>query len=247
MRIDVEANILGLTFGRLVVVSKHEKSRFLCRCVCGNEKIVFKHNLVAGRTRSCGCLNRENLDSSGTHRKTKTTIYKTWSAMKARCNRVISNDYANYGGRGISVCDRWNSFENFFLDMGDRPDGTSIERIDNNGNYEPGNCRWATFGEQSRNKSSNRVIAFNGESACVAEWAETTGIPSNVITRRLNTGWPIKDALTLPVTGSHVGKLIEFNGVRMGLAEWAKKLGISQTGLHSRLTRGWSIERALTT
>lgn len=125
--------------------------------------------------------------------------YETWSGMIKRCYTQAHRAYANYGGRGIAVCDRWReSFENFHADMGDRPAGLSIDRIDNNGNYEPSNCRWATCKQQSRNTRKARLITLNGETRCLTEWAELTGIKAITLLFRLDRGWSIEKAFTTP-------------------------------------------------
>lgn len=130
------------------------------------------------------------------HGKAATPEYKSWEGMKSRCNSPTNRAYQNYGARGITVCERWTKFENFFADMGPRPHGTSIDRIDVNGNYEPSNCRWATNLEQRRNKRNNRKLTFNGESLCITEWAQRTGLKRRTIEARLTYGWSVEDALT---------------------------------------------------
>lgn len=240
-------DLSGSVFGRLRVIGRgSRKNHLLCECSCGTQKEIYRSNITSGKTVSCGCRRLEIGKENRTHGKTKSREYRIWKQMRSRCERATSPDYANWGGRGIKVCDRWQSFANFLDDMGECPDGASIDRFpDNNGNYEPGNCRWATYTEQARNKTNNHLLTFNGETACIAEWSERTGISQKLIRVRILGGWSVEDALSLPVTGSHADKLIEFNGRRMGLAAWAKELGISKTGLHSRFSRGWSIERAL--
>lgn len=125
-----------------------------------------------------------------------TPTYDSWRSMHRRC-RPDFNGCSAYFDRGITVCERWGTFENFVADMGVRPPGTSLDRIDNAGNYEPGNCRWATPGEQARNTKANRMIAFNGEVLCVTDWAAKLGISRSALSHRLKTGWPIEAALTL--------------------------------------------------
>jgi hypothetical protein len=150
-----------------------EQGRFyLCRCDCGNEATVRGASLARGNTRSCGCLRREATAAMGKARATHghtvghkpTPTFNSWSSMRDRCNRVTGPNYANYGGRGITVCDRWvDSFENFLADMGERPVGTSLDRIDPFGNYEPGNCQWSTPTAQARNRrKTDEVIALIG-------------------------------------------------------------------------------------
>ncbi|MCK5601423.1 hypothetical protein KAR91_06135 [Candidatus Pacearchaeota archaeon] len=130
---------------------------------------------------------------------TKTPTYISWVAMLQRCNNPKGPAYHNYGGRGIKVCDRWLKFENFLCDMGERPEGMSIEREDNDKGYELGNCKWATVKEQSRNRRTNRRLTYNGETKTVVEWSETVGISAGIIGSRLYAGWTIERALTEPV------------------------------------------------
>jgi len=135
--------------------------------------------------------------------------YKSWSMMKVRCTNKRNAAYPRYGGRGIKICKRWFSFENFFADMGRRPSAKhSLDRIDNNGDYTPNNCRWATAFEQGKNKRNNKIITFNGKSKCISEWEKITGIKRRTIQARLMHGWTVKNALTVSVMSmSEAGKL----------------------------------------
>lgn len=163
-------NITGNRYGRLVVVSylgkKGKSHLWNCRCDCGQEKIIYANNLKKGDSKSCGCLQKEIVSiKNTTHGMTETPMYDVWQSMKWRCVNPENHNYKHYGGRGITVCERWlHSFENFFADMGLRPSPElSIDRIDNNGNYELSNCRWATKGEQNSNTRRNNKVATNKE------------------------------------------------------------------------------------
>lgn len=157
-------DIAGRRFGQLVALEpagqKERKFYWLCRCDCGKQVIVQGKKLRTGHTRSCGHLRQDASRQRQTHgqaRKGKETPeYYTWKTMLSRCRSPTSNDWEYYGGRGIRVCDRWHTFENFFADMGPRPDGHSIERVNNDGNYEPTNCKWIPKAEQARNQRPKR-------------------------------------------------------------------------------------------
>lgn len=173
--------------------------------------------------------------------------YTIWSNMRDRCNNPKNTKFQNYGGRGIKVCDRWNDFAKFIEDMGPRPTGLTIEREDSNGNYEPSNCRWATWTEQQRNRSTNHMVSCGGDIRCVSEWSERTGIPYRTILSRLASGWTEEDAVTLP-NGSSVKKnnvMVEWDGRVKSVCAWAKEIGVNPIPIYGRIKRGWSIRDAL--
>lgn len=190
-------DLTGQIFGRLVVIGRSENTprgmtKWLCKCDCGNTTTPISGNLKLGRVSSCGCIRKEQLSARNTLTKTKhklchTVEYKTWGAMFTRCTNKKADSYPAYGGRGISVCERWKSFDLFLEDMGKRPsDNHSIDRIDPNGNYEPSNCRWATRRDQNYNKRTTVFITHEGESKNIDQWAEIYGLPYKVILARLN-------------------------------------------------------------
>lgn len=192
---------VGNRYGRLVVVSRHGSvpsgSTWLCRCDCGTEKIVAANNLSSGHVQSCGCLSKESIGKlNKTHGRSGTRTYDIWCGMRKRCSDSKSNKFHLYGGRGIRVCQRWNRFEEFFADMGECPPRMSIDRINSDGNYEPGNCRWATPKQQARNTKTNIYLTIRGETLTKAEWAERAGIDQRAFHKRLHgLGWTPEEAV----------------------------------------------------
>jgi hypothetical protein len=200
-------DITGQKFNRLTAIKRIEGTKWLFKCDCGIEKILTKWDVMSGNTKSCGCLNaelikircKENMTKHGMY---QTKEYRAWHSMKDRCLCPTNKFYDYYGGRGIKICDSWlNSFENFFKDMGYAPTQQhSIDRIDNNGNYEPNNCRWATKREQVINRRNSFMITYKGETKAIAEWSDIYGICINVIRKRIKLfGWDVEKAFTTPV------------------------------------------------
>lgn len=191
----------GHVYSRLTVLSIDRKGKwgafYKCRCICGKESVVSSGELASGGTRSCGCLVGDtNRATSRTHGGSKTAEYYVWNSMKRRCGDSSTQGYERYGGRGIKVCDRWMEFGNFIADMGKRPQNLTLERIDNNGNYEPGNCCWATRVVQANNRRSNRVLTHAGVSASVSDWARRVGVKDTLLWRRIfKLGWSLEAAL----------------------------------------------------
>lgn len=204
-------NISDQRFGRLVAVESVGSNltngrQWLCACDCGASCVVPAGRLRAGKTRSCGCLNDETRGKQCVARNTKHgmrehELYHIWWAMICRCENPLTDGYHRYGGRGISVCDRWrHDFALFVQDMGARPSSKySIDRIDSNGNYCPENCRWSTMKEQQRNRSTNRLVTYHGETKILIEWSEQLGMSYNVIRDRLHRGWTPDRAFETPV------------------------------------------------
>jgi hypothetical protein len=196
----IRSGIVGHKFGRLTVLrfsrTNGRRSFFECSCSCGIEIVAALDKIKGGGILSCGCARKK-------HKANGTKIYYVWRGIKKRCENPSEPGYKNYGGRGIKVCSRWASFENFYEDMGDAPDGMSIDRIDVNGDYEPGNCRWATRVTQQNNTRANRMIEYDGRRMTLAEWARESGLPYHVVRKRLNKGWEISSALTTPKSEAH--------------------------------------------
>lgn len=201
-------DLTGLVYGRLLVSefshASSGKMYWLCVCSCGRSAVVVAGNLRSGHARSCGCLQREARASVGkenrTHGKHRTPEYRTWAAMLHRCTNPNANNYRDYGGRGISVCESWKRFENFYAYMGPRPSPKhSIDRIDNDGNYEPGNCRWASNRQQNRNTRSNVCLSHQGKTQCIAAWAEELDAPVQTIFSRVKRGWSIGRIVATPI------------------------------------------------
>lgn len=202
-------DLTGKRFGRWVVVSYGGHiapvTFWNCRCDCGAERRVRAGMLKNKMSQSCGCLKREKLsDSKTTHGFSRPTApipeYDVWRKMIRRCYNPKNVGYANYGGRCISVCERWReTFANFLADMGSRPSPKhTLERTNNDGNYEPGNCRWATRKEQAMNRRNNVHFTIDGITKCLSEWAEQNGKLSSTVYYRMQQGMDIKSALTKP-------------------------------------------------
>ena len=201
------ASIVGMTFGRLIVlsVSENNKNKVICQCSCPNKTIkeIFKYCLISGHTKSCGCLVKEAVSKTAkTHGMSNTKEYRTFKSILTRCFNPNCKEYKHYGAKGITICERWkNSFENFLADMGKcPPDKTSLDRIDNNGNYEPGNCRWSTAEEQNRNKSNSIKIPYDGKKLSMLEWSKITGLNISTIRNRYIRGYSEDQILSPEIT-----------------------------------------------
>ncbi|WP_374712976.1 hypothetical protein [Symbiobacterium terraclitae] len=180
-----------------------------------------------------------------------TKLYRIWSSMKHRCLNPADKHYANYGGRGIRICDEWLVFENFleWARASGYREGLTIERINNDGNYEPGNCKWVPKPEQSNNTRRSKLVTFRGRTMTLKDWAEELGLPYHLLQVRLTKyGWSVERAFTTPAIPQHRShvRLIEWQGETKSIAEWARFFGISEKLLYRRLAAGWSFERAVT-
>ena len=207
-------DLTGMRFGRWLVLGEGEykyvgnqkRLHWKCQCDCGTIREVVSGRLRRGASKSCGCLTLEILKSgifSKKHGMWNTRIWNIWKGITYRCKYPSMDCYKNYGGRGIRVCKRWEKFENFYEDMkADYRDNLTIDRKDNDGNYEPGNCRWIPRNQQQRNQRNNHNITFNGKTQCITAWAEEIGMKaSTLISRITELGWSIEKALTTPLKG----------------------------------------------
>jgi hypothetical protein len=235
-------DLTGRVFGRLMILQENKtKERKDGHTQWDCLTIVNSNSLKTGHTKSCGCYKTEvNI----THGKSKSSIYYVWYSMFARCYRSTAKGFQHYGGRGITVCDRWHDFVNFYTDMGVPPvTNYSIDRINNDGNYCPENCRWATNAQQANNKRSNHKIAYKGEEKTLAEWEVYLGLPKRLISTRLQHGWDIETIFSSPLFSNS----LEYRGEHKTRKEWEEHLGLTKNIITVRLNRGWSTEKALST
>ena len=191
-------NLQGFRFGSLTVLQLGEKQRpmngawWLCLCDCGTQKNIPATDMVQGKINSCGCEHAERIGrASITHGKSKSRTYKLWMAMRNRCDRINQD----YSCRGIVYDERWKSFENFLEDMGEAPEGLSLDRIDCNGNYHKANCRWATRVEQANNTRANVFIEWDGKRQTRSQWEKELGMQPTTLRSRIKAGWSMERAM----------------------------------------------------
>lgn len=204
-------DLQGSNFGRLIVLgfagtNKSRNSLWFCRCECGLITKVQSGNLKNGTTTSCGCFMVEQMIEMKTthgHRVNykSSPTYASWESMSQRCNNPKYHRYPDYGGRGIQVCQRWLKFENFLADMGERPEGKTLERKENDKGYYPENCKWATVIEQANNKRNNHFLTYEGKTQTIAQWANEIGMLRSVLSSRIHRCWSIEKALTKSIRG----------------------------------------------
>lgn len=244
-----KGDLAGRVFTRLTVITFAGRDRrgklvWECRCECGKTVIVRRDHLTSGNHRSCGCLARELFvaritthGATGGRSGKRTPEYIAWNAMIQRCTNPSNPGWVNYGGRGITVCERWWSYENFIADMGDRPGrGYELERKDNSKGYSFENCEWATRKTQARNTRRNVLLTLDGVTMCVADWSTQSGIPYKAIEKRLAMGWSVEDALTKPVSYQHTPQ----SRAKIGAAFRGKKLSHEH---REKLKAAWVLRR----
>lgn len=202
-------NLSGKSFGKLTVIQRGKTVKrskgtivyWLCVCECGNRAEVVGGDLKSGRTLSCGCYQRRRSKEFHTsHGLCHTRLHEIWTGMKTRCANPKNSHYRHYGGRGITVCKEWQSFEPFYewAMANGYSDDLTIDRINNDGNYEPNNCRWATTKQQMNNYSRNRLITYDGVTKTMSEWSNHVGLKYSVLCDRMRRNWPIERALFTP-------------------------------------------------
>lgn len=244
-------DLIGKKFTYLTVLKKHKKGDFynidksikgrinwICKCKCGAIVLVSSRYLIAGYTKSCGCLTLER-----SYGQTKELSYHSYIAMMGRCNNPKNGKYKDYGGRGIKVCERWTeSYKNFKEDMGDRINRKlTLERKDVNGNYEPTNCKWATNKEQSRNKRNNKWLIYKGRKMILQDWAAFFEISQTSLYNKIKRSANFNEVYNYYMVEKE-NKFICYNGRKMNKSDWARYFNISVSTLSERIKKGQSFE-----
>ena len=243
--------LLGKQFGNLTPIRDiteygSGRTRWICKCTCGNFYEASSQALKNGKANSCGCLTFDKQSIASTsHGMAGTPEYLTWGGMKQRCLNPKNDRYSSYGGRGITVCDSWLVFDNFYADMGSRPEGKTIDRKDNDKGYSLENCRWATPKEQQNNTRSSINILYKGVTKTLTQWCEELNLSYIMVSTRLARGWEPVKALETPCDANQIE--LTFGGTTRTIKEWVKITGINQAALYTRWKRGWSDEKTLTT
>lgn len=192
---------------KLKIISEHGRKVF-CECSCGATGLFDKYKVKNGHTKSCGCIGRERIktlvsfrkDAPELHGMYGTKTYINWAGMIQRCTNPSSSNWKYYGARGITVCSAWRSFANFYADMGDAPEGATLDRIDFTAGYSKQNCRWASVSEQARNKCSNVTVTLNGKTQCLKDWCVQLGVSYTAVHQRITKlGWEPVKALSTPI------------------------------------------------
>lgn len=258
--VRVAEDLTGREFTRLRVLRRDwgvRATTWVCLCDpllggCGAETSVPAGALRNENTRSCGCLKMDVSRAKAVHghsrKRQRTKEYATWCGMLSRCYSPSSTHFDRYGGRGITVCDRWrHDFGAFIADMGLRPsDKHSIDRYpDNDGNYEPGNCRWAARSEQMRNTSLNPTVVRDGKRTPLVDVAAESGVNLGTLKARLRRGLDLDTAVSLPPDKKRWHKRYTYGGQTLTLAEWERVVGIPRKTLNHRICNGWAVEHAL--
>lgn len=244
-------DITDQKFGRWTVIEKAERlpnASFLwkCKCECGTERLVEGSRLRSGSSKSCGCLNVESHTKHHCSSRNLTRLYRIWLNMRRRCNNPKGDIHKRYFYRGIKVCEEWNSFENFqrWAYSAGYNDELTIDRIDNDGNYEPSNCKWASYHDQFRNTSQNIYLTYNGRTQIMKDWANEFGVKYETFLSRFHKGWGVEECIHGRPRKCKI--FLSFNGKTQSIKQWADELGVDFEMLRSRKRRGWSDEEIIT-
>lgn len=253
----VRYDLTGQRFGRLTVIRRVEsrpnrhEARWECLCDCGNIHYAETYQLTHGVCKSCGCYRKEvTAELKKSHGQAGTRIYGIYKGIHSRCYNKNFKAYPRYGGRGIKMCNEWRNdfqaFHDWAMTHGYRDDLT-IDRIDNDGDYCPENCRWVSMKIQANNTRRNVIAEYNGEAHTAAEWEDLYGLKQGYVAGALRRGWSIEEILTgkIPKVESR-GRLYEINGEFHTQAEWIRMSDIGEDAVYGRLHRGWDLERAIT-
>lgn len=235
-------NLVALSVFR-IIKNGHTVRMIHCLCDCGKTKDTQANTFIGGTIFSCGCIDCHKIKHGHAGRRDRT--YSSWQNMINRCYNKKTSHYYRYGGRGISICDRWlgsNGFINFLSDMGERPLNKTLDRKNVNGNYCKENCKWSTTKEQARNLEHSVKVNFHGEIITVAELAERFGLYNNLLIRRLAKGWDVDRACTEPIK---VNKKHNYNGKEYTIHELSQWSVVSEKRLGKRLRSGWSLNDAM--
>lgn len=236
-----------------ITEGKSRQRYFLCKCKCGNEKLVHGDGIRKQRIKSCGCwkskVDARKAKNMGLknlkHGLSESRIYKIWDSMLYRCNNPNDASYENYGGRGITVCEKWHTFDGFYEDMAEGyADNLTIDRKDVNGNYEKGNCRWITRQEQAGNKTNTIYIEHKGRRMKLKDWALELGLKESTIKNRLRLKMPTAEVLFPGL--KHNSVLITYKGETKTPKEWSAEVDIPEKTIKRRYFRNWSPEKILT-
>jgi len=254
-------DLTGQKFNKLTVINREPNTKsgqtmWKCQCDCGNFVIVNGRDLKNGHTKSCGCLFKITSVINGQKvRKipdisiSKTRLYNIWYGMKARCYNPKHIFYYDYGGRGITICNEWKNdvivFYNWTIVNGYQDD-LSIDRIDNDGNYEPDNCKWVSYKDQTNNTSRNHFETFNNKTQTMGQWATELEIDYSLLIHRLYAGWSVEKAFTEPILIRNNPKYT-FDNKTQTLTQWSKELGIARWVINNRIRLGCPIEKVFTT
>lgn len=244
-------DLTGQRFGRLTVIerapNKGKRTVWLCRCDCGNEKEIRQEDLHSGKTVSCGCYLHEKITKHGLY---KDPEYRRLMSMKDRCSNPNATHAHRYVGRGIKVCDEWKNDPKAFYDYVSklphfREKGYTLNRINNDGDYEPGNVEWADDYTQMNNTCRNHLLAYRGSVKTVTEWARKTGIPISTLRGRVKRGWSPEKALETPVKSKIVEHHIYYNGGFYNITELSKMLNIPRPTLNAKINKGIPIDEII--